>query len=589
VTSARTYVDRSGQWASAHRVEIVAVVLALLPLVVSAIVLLVSVGNDYHPIGDNALIELRTRDVGREPVLIGLYSRDGWSHPGPALFYVLALPYRLLGSTSIALRVGALLLNGAAIVGMAFIARRRGGVPVMLLTLFGATLVVRTLSADYVRDPWNCFITVLPYGLLLFLTWAMVSGGLWALPAGVAVTTFLAQTHVQYVPLAVPLLALGGVVLGWRMVRSGRARPFLIGAALSLALLAVLWLPPLVQEVDADRGNITRTVDWFQHSGEEPHTIGDGLKIVAAQFGAAPEWLTWERDREFITGETIFLRDWPVPWLLLVVAGAVYVAWRRREHEALRLAGVLVVASVVGVIALSRVTGIMYAYRLQWTWLIAMTAAVLVGWMAWKLIEQRAPQAPTRVLVPLVLVGTAIASGASVVSALRAGTPEEPETSVVETLMAQAEPVLADGDGAVVMQRPDAYLGPAVLLALERAGFPARVEDDAVSRFGDGEQRIHHRGPVRASLQLAVDDAFDDAVRRSDLELIAYWGTLSVSERAEVVADIGARQADLDAKRAAGQLDAREHFARSKELQRLLRPQAGFGSTAVGIFRERPA
>ncbi|MFP5487294.1 MAG: hypothetical protein ACLGHQ_03180 [Acidimicrobiia bacterium] len=48
--------------------------------------------------GDIALIELRIRDVlSAHPPLTGAYSRYGWDHPGPAFFWLAALPYRLLG------------------------------------------------------------------------------------------------------------------------------------------------------------------------------------------------------------------------------------------------------------------------------------------------------------------------------------------------------------------------------------------------------------------------------------------------------------------------------------------------------------
>ena len=65
-----------------------AVVLTVVPLIVSAVALLLGPG-DYVAIGDLAATELITRDVGRHAVELGPYSRDGWHHPGPALFYVL--------------------------------------------------------------------------------------------------------------------------------------------------------------------------------------------------------------------------------------------------------------------------------------------------------------------------------------------------------------------------------------------------------------------------------------------------------------------------------------------------------------------
>jgi hypothetical protein len=68
----------------------------VLPLLVMAIRV---IAHDWsNPGGDIALIELRTRDVGRHTPLLGSYGRYGFNQPGALWFYVLAGPYRLLGS-----------------------------------------------------------------------------------------------------------------------------------------------------------------------------------------------------------------------------------------------------------------------------------------------------------------------------------------------------------------------------------------------------------------------------------------------------------------------------------------------------------
>src|SRR5436190_1426307 len=194
----------------------VALGLVLLPFVVSAIQLVFGVGSSYHAVSDNALNELQTRDVGHYGVRIGPFARDGWNHLGPAMYYLLALPYRLSGSNSIGLNLGALLINAASIVAIALIAKRHGGTAFMLLTLVGFGVVDRALGADFLRDAWNPFLTVLPFALLVFLTWAMACGDAWALPAGVAVASFCAQTHIEYVTLAVPLVLIGAAWLAWQ-------------------------------------------------------------------------------------------------------------------------------------------------------------------------------------------------------------------------------------------------------------------------------------------------------------------------------------------------------------------------------------
>src|SRR5690606_39904468 len=57
---------------------------------------------------------------------------------------------------------------------------------VAVIALVGCALLMRSLGPDEVRVPWNPYITVLPYLLLVFLTWAMIEGERWALPAAVA-------------------------------------------------------------------------------------------------------------------------------------------------------------------------------------------------------------------------------------------------------------------------------------------------------------------------------------------------------------------------------------------------------------------
>ena len=194
-------------------------VFTLLPLVISAVTMMVTVGNSYYPWGDWAGMELLVRDVGHHSVLVGLYSRDGWSHPGPILFYLLAVPYRLTGSSSVGLQLGALLINGSAIVGMAVVTRRTGGTPLLLCTLLGCGLLVRTLGPHFVRDPWVCYITVIPFGLMILLSWSMACGEIWALPVAVGVASFLVQTHIGYVIWRFHCWSGGGLALLWRAMR----------------------------------------------------------------------------------------------------------------------------------------------------------------------------------------------------------------------------------------------------------------------------------------------------------------------------------------------------------------------------------
>ncbi len=65
------------------------IALLVVPLLVSALYLWFAVGSDYLPNTDWAVFELRTRDVFQQGLFVGPYSRYGWNHPGPLLFYLL--------------------------------------------------------------------------------------------------------------------------------------------------------------------------------------------------------------------------------------------------------------------------------------------------------------------------------------------------------------------------------------------------------------------------------------------------------------------------------------------------------------------
>ena len=165
---------------------------------------------------------------------------------------MLAVPYRLLGSSPSALAAGALLVNGLSLVGIGWIAKRRGGVPLMLCMLLTSLLMVRALGFEFLATPWNPWITVLPYALLVMLTWAMTCGERWALPVAALVATFVVQTHVGYAVLALPLAGFGALWLLVGEFRAWQARRTSIGAG------------------DADAGEVGES------AGEPPAVTGNG-------------------------------------------------------------------------------------------------------------------------------------------------------------------------------------------------------------------------------------------------------------------------------------------------------------------------
>lgn len=212
-------VDAKIETSPATRIATISAwVLAFVPLLVLVVAIGVNFGSRYAPVDDIAGIEVHVRDVPAHLPLLGLYSRDRWSHPGPAMFYVLALPYRLSGDRSFSLHMAAVVINGLSLALMALIARRHGGTVAMLPTLVGGGVLIHSFGATTMSSPWNPELPVFPFGAVMFLSWAMLCGDAWALPVCAAVTTFCVQAHIGYTLLAAPIFLVGavGLYLGTR-------------------------------------------------------------------------------------------------------------------------------------------------------------------------------------------------------------------------------------------------------------------------------------------------------------------------------------------------------------------------------------
>ena len=227
-------------------------------------------------------------------------------------------------------------------------------------------------------------------------------------------------------------------------------------------------------------------------------------------------------------------------------------------------------AFVIGVFAVAQISGIMYAYRLRWTWLFGMLAMVLVVWTGWKELERRYPTGAARNLAPdrarpdrhgqcrdrrrrgtcRRTAGTAL------------GHPRTPRTRHEGRASSRA--------GRRNRRFRRSAFTPGLFLALERQGVPARVTVDPYHFFGDGTQRLHSGGPVRATLFVAIDKDVDRFWRAPNVKLLSYWGTVPIDQRERIVDEIQRRQPAIDEAFAAGRLTAEEHLLETQRLERTL-------------------
>ncbi len=368
-----------------------AVALVLTPLATSLVHLLATPWS-WTPVSDHALIQGQVAAVGRHAVALGPYSRLGFHFPGPALFYVLAIPYRLLGGASEGLLVGAVLVNAAAVVGLALVARRTGGLLLASIVLAAVACLMRSLGAGVLLDPWNPYVTILPFALLVLLAVGRSRrADVWMLPVAVGVASFVVQSHVGYAPVAVCLLVWAAAALAIRPSRPDRRRAFRAGGDRGP------WWRPCSGSRRCSTCSTAATTSGSPSTtsrvGATTMSWGESLRVVGLQWSWRPEWLVGP----LRPGLGVLPYRSGVGALVLVLLGvaATAVAWRLRRRRALLLAATLTVAFLAAIVSAHAVTGMVLPYLLRWTWVLGALLGVLCVWVASAVVLPRPlPLAP---------------------------------------------------------------------------------------------------------------------------------------------------------------------------------------------------
>lgn len=363
---------------------------SLAPLLLPFVVLL-NRSRTYTPSGDVALIERSVRAVGTKAVLLGPYSRFGWHHPGPTMYYLLAAPYRLLGGASVALPLATLLLNIACIAGIAVVLQRRAGTVAMVWGIVVLAAYLRSQEAGFLINDWNPYLPLLPFCLGVLLCWSLLVGDRWALPVCLAIGTLCVQSHLGY---GIGVAAVGIVTGAGLALRLAVRRRLPRGqrcereqhceqlpswrwpAIAALLIVVLLWLPVVVQQVTGHPGNVTLLARYFG-STQPSWTYAQGVRELSTSLGRLPALAADVQPRqEFLT--PVELPWWTGATAAAVTAGAsVLIALRHRVALPL-VALVWVLASAV-VIAVHHVVGPLFSYLVPYTWGTGVLAWMLVG------------------------------------------------------------------------------------------------------------------------------------------------------------------------------------------------------------------
>jgi hypothetical protein len=363
-------------------------VLIAVPFVVAVIEL---ARPRWFPVLDLAQTELRVRDVGSShPPLIGLPGRIGnlviqGSHPGPLSFWALWPFYKIFGATSWALQVATTSLNLLAVGAVLWMAKRRGGLAVLLGVAAVVALLMRFYGPEILTQAWNPYLPVAWWLVFVVAVWSVLCDDFAMLPVAVFAGNFCIQTHISYVGLVLGLgaLAVAGVIWSaYRQRGDPKLRTRVIRWSLiSFALLIVLWIPAVSQQLTKTPGNLEIIWNHFNHPPETPIGMGDGIRIFLIHLN--PWRLITQQDGMYGSGI-------PGALFLIIWGATAVIAWRKlRDAVLVRLHVVLGAALVLALFSMSRIFGYLWFYLVLWSWAITALMLLSVGWTIALLVAER--------------------------------------------------------------------------------------------------------------------------------------------------------------------------------------------------------
>lgn len=397
-----------------------------------------AVRQDWFPIGDSALLYLRTADVGTEHhPLLGSWSSASLSlgrninNPGP-LYDDLMAPFAHLFPTGVGNAIGVSALNLGFVVLAALAARRIGGTRYEAWTLLTAGALAWTLGSEVLFDIFQAHALLFPFLAALVLLTGAMTGHRWTWPWLVFVWSVILQTHISYAYI-------GAVVVATALVMAVPAIPVPRGAWLgdqlrsravrwSAVVFVLAWIQPVVEQFTSEgEGNLSRLV---KSAGGTDISVGFGnaFRMVSAVFALPPWWTRWGFADTIQPAGTVGTPDGlrvDIPWLpgwgvavlgfvVLLALQVLALRWSWRSGRRVLLAvNVLALGGLLGsVVALGRLTigpvGLA-AHHTRWLFVLALWshAALLATGLRWLLL--RRPELSRVVAVSAVAIAVVLA------------------------------------------------------------------------------------------------------------------------------------------------------------------------------------
>jgi hypothetical protein len=476
---------------------VVVSLLAVTPIIVAVIAMLS--GDAWFPAGDMAQAELHMRGFLSNPPLVGaagrIVSDSGLqgSHPGPGLWVAMLPVYLLGGRSSHALLAAAASVHIVSVIIAVRLAVHRGGRLLAMLTALAALVVIRASGSDFMIEPWNPWLAILPFMIFIFLVGELVApmGSArqkqLALVGAIVVGSYCIQCHAGYAVLVVGALAAAVVVWVRDEYRSqdltghqpwSRVRQGLI---FGLTALLVVWLPVVIDQLRRKPGNVSILLEHFVSPSEPAMGVTQAAKIIATQFNLFGLWLSGPGADAPAEGWARYIG------CLLMVSLWFWATWKvRKADQSAMFRWQMMMAGFVllGSFSILRIFGPYYEYTVRWFWILSVvTATTSVFFLV------RTYRLPEKVRISrvslqafgagasLFLVGVVTVS--AVQTADRVKLPGKTESRILADLIPEVVQNL-DQDARYLLKMYDPYTldatGFGSVLELERQGFDVGVE-----------------------------------------------------------------------------------------------------------------
>jgi len=364
--------------------------LAVIPLVPFAAIFAVRVlgWSDHATLfGDAALIETATRAACHGTQLLGPYSRFGFCHPGPAMFYAFAPGYFLSGGNEGSLELSALALNAVCLAVFLRILWRQGDRAMFAVGCLAVTQFVLA-SRHSLASTWNPQLITFPFLLYCGAACAVAARQLESLPWMLLAGSFAVQTHVGAVaPVAMVAVTAAGIAILPNPSGESHGRK-LKWAIASAFLLVLMWAPPAIEQFTHTPGNIAALWHFFStYAGEHP------LSVVLPLVTSSASTLS----RSFLSGMddvlgpgislTAGIALAGVQWLIAVIV--IVLARNEKQRFWLGLATIAASLPLIAMWTTRRVVGPLFDYLLEWVPAIGLLLLVVAGWAILSRLRRR--------------------------------------------------------------------------------------------------------------------------------------------------------------------------------------------------------